>query len=65
MCVCGLWLYSENLTVKILGSVSKHVSSFVVFFFSLKICFPAYFFIFGGGGGRVRERDRYRERDRQ
>ena len=64
VCVCGLWLYSENLTVKILGSVSKHVSSFVVFFFSLKICFPAYFFIFGGGGGE-RERERERETDRQ
>ena len=64
MCVCGLWLYSENLTVKILGSVSKHVSSFVVFFFSLKICFPAYFFIFGGGGAH-RERERERERERQ
>ena len=50
MCVCGLWLYSENLTVKILGSVSKHVSSFVVVFFFLEDLFYSLFLYFLGWG---------------
>ena len=65
MCVCGLWLYSENLTVKILGSVSKHVSSFVVFFFFLEDLFSSLFLYFWGWGERERERERERQTDRQ